>query len=261
MSEGSGTERQRVAALSGGSSGIGKAIVAAFRARGWKVAFGARRDERVRDTVDELGGASNDLYGGRLDVTDAASIDAFFDAARERLGPIDLVVNCAAHARPGAFYELSPEEIRSEIDTGLIGALLFSRRGVLDMLADESRGDVIFISSTTAGVPWPFHSPYAASKAGVEQAARSISLELEGTGIRSTIVRVGNTVGTEWAGDWDAESMKIGAHWAQLGLIRHQGFMQPENVAHAVVVAASTPPGFQLDHVSVHPEAPKEDAS
>lgn len=259
MTDSSGASRERVAALSGGSSGIGRAIVAAFRAQGWKVAFGARRDERVRETLEALGGASSDLYGGRLDVTDAASIDAFFDQARSAIGPIDLVVNCAAHARPGAFYELPPEEIRSEIDTGLIGALLFSRRGVLDMLAAKSRGDVIFISSTTAGVPWPFHSPYAASKAGVEMAARSISLELEGTGIRSTVVRVGNTVGTEWAGDWDAESMKIGGRWAQLGLIRHQGFMQPENVAHAVVAAASTPPGFQLDHVSVHPEAPKSD--
>ncbi|MDG2303359.1 MAG: SDR family NAD(P)-dependent oxidoreductase [Candidatus Binatia bacterium] len=247
----------RTAVVSGGSSGIGRAIVEAFLAKGWKVAFGARREERVNETARSLGGASPKLFGGRLDVTDAASIDGFYDAARAALGPIDTVVNCAAHARPGAFYELSADEIRSEIDTGLIGALLFSRRGVIDMLERKARGHVIFISSTTAGVPWPFHSPYAASKAGLEQAARSISLELEGTGIRSTIVRVGNTVGTGWAGDWDAESMMIGARWQQLGLIRHDGFMQPENVAHAVVAAVSTPPGFQLDHVSVHPEAPK----
>ena len=259
MGESNSTTRSRVAALSGGSSGIGRAIVAAFRDQGWKVAFGARRDDRVREAVEALGGSSESLFGGALDVTEPASIDAFYDAATAQVGPIDLVVNCAAHARPGAFYELSPEEIRSEIDTGLTGALLFSRRGVLDMLGRRSRGDVIFISSTTAGVPWPFHSPYAASKAGVEQAARSISLELEGTGIRSTIVRVGNTVGTEWAGDWDSEALQIGGRWAQLGLIRHQGFMDPANVAHAVVTAAATPPGFQLDHVSVHPEAPKAD--
>ncbi len=257
MPESNAQTRSRVAALSGGSSGIGRAIVEAFRAEGWKVAFGARREERVAETVDALGGSSAELFGGKLDVTDAASIDAFYDAAAHAVGHIDLVVNCAAHARPGAFYELSPDEIRSEIDSGLTGALLFSRRAVIDMLARKSRGDVIFISSTTAGVPWPFHSPYAASKAGLEQAARSISLELEGTGIRSTVVRVGNTVGTGWAGDWDADSMAVGAKWQQLGLIRHHGFMQPENVAHAVVAAASTPPGFQLDHVSVHPEAPK----
>lgn len=259
MAESNASPRSRVAAVSGGSSGIGRAIVQAFRDQGWSVAFGARRIERVEEVVAAFGAPASELYGGILDVTDADSIDAFYDAASGALGPVDLVVNCAAHARPGAFYELSPEEIRSEIDSGLTGALLFSRRGVLDMLERKARGDLIFISSTTAGVPWPFHSPYAASKAGMEQAARSISLELEGTGIRSTIVRVGNTVGTGWAGDWDADSMTIGARWQQLGLIRHEGFMQPENVAHAVVAAASTPPGFQLDHVSVHPEAPKRD--
>ncbi len=247
----------RVAALSGGSSGIGRAIVEAFLAQGWKVAFGARRADRVDEAVTAIGAEPNRLFGGVLDVRDADSIDAFYDAAGAALGPIDIVVNCAAHARPGAFYELSPEEIRSEIDSGLVGALLFSRRGVLDMLARKARGDVIFISSTTATVPWPFHTPYAASKAGVEQAARSISLELEGTGIRSTVVRPGNTLGTDWARDWDAESMGIGERWQRLGLIRHDGFMQTENVAYAVVAAVSAPPGFQLDHVSVHPEAPK----
>ena len=247
----------RVAALSGGSSGIGRAIVEAFLAEGWKVAFGARREERVLEVREALGAPGDQLYGGRLDVTDAGSIDAFYDGAREALGPIDVVVNCAAHARPGPFYELSPEEIRSEVDSGLTGSLLFSRRGVLDMLADKASGDVVFISSTSAVTPWPFHSPYAASKAGVEQAARSISLELEGSGIRSTIVRVGNTLATGWADDWDTDSMMVSARWQELGLIRHQGFMQPPNVAHAVVAAVSTPEGFQLDLVSVHPEAPK----
>jgi len=258
MPESSAESRSpRIAAVSGGSSGIGRAIVEAFRAQRWKVAFGARREDRVTETLDTLGGAAAGLYGGRLDVTDAASIDAFFDAAGAALGPIDVVVNCAAHARPGAFYELTPEEIRSEIDSGLTGALLFSRRGVLDMLEGRIRGDVIFLSSTSAAVPWPFHSPYAASKAGIEQAARSISLELEGTGIRSTIVRVGNTTDTDWAGDWDADALTIGARWQKMGLIRHDAFMKPPNVAHAVVAAVSTPPGFQLDLVSVHPEAPK----
>lgn len=252
-----GSRPPRVAALSGGSSGIGRAIVEAFLGQGWKVAFGARREERVGKAIEELGAGEDQMFGGVLDVTDPGSIDAFYDRARAALGPIDLVVNCAAHARPGAFYELTPEEIRSEIDSGLTGSLLFSRRGVLDMIADKASGDVVFISSTSAVTPWPFHSPYAASKAGVEQAARSISLELEGSGIRSLIVRVGNTLATGWADDWDAESLNISARWQELGLIRHQGFMQPSNVAHAVVAAVSTPEGFQLDLVSVHPEAPK----
>lgn len=251
-----GRGEPRVAVLSGGSSGIGRAIASAFCARGWKVALGARREDRVREAVATLCDGGGAAFGAALDVTDASSIDAFYDAAREALGPIDLVVSCAAHARPGPFWELPPEEIRAEIDTGLIGALLFARRGVRDMIAARRRGDVVFISSTTAAVPWPFHSPYAASKAGLEQASRSIALELEGTGIRSLVVRVGNTVGTGWANDWQAQELGVTQRWQRLGLIRHAGFMQPAHVAEAVIVAVTAPTGVQLEHVTVHPEAP-----
>src|SRR5262245_10941856 len=124
----------RVAALSGGSSGIGRAIAEAFCARGWKVAVGARGEERLRDTVDALRASGGTAFGGRLDVTDPGSVDSFYDAARSALGPIDLVVSCAAHGKPGRFWELPPEEIRSEIDAGLTGALFFARRGVRDMV-------------------------------------------------------------------------------------------------------------------------------
>ena len=83
----------RTAVVSGGSSGIGKAIVAAFRDRGWRVAFGARRAERVAAALEDLGGAGPHLFGGTLDVAEAASIDGFYDAAEASVGPVDLVVN------------------------------------------------------------------------------------------------------------------------------------------------------------------------
>jgi len=91
----------------------------------------------VNETLAALGGTSDGLFGARLDVTDPASIDAFYDGATAALGVVDVVVNCAAHARPGEVRELSAEEIRSEIDSGLTGALLFSRRGLIDMLAGK----------------------------------------------------------------------------------------------------------------------------
>lgn len=248
----------RTAAVSGGSSGIGRAIVGAFLDEGWKVAFGARRIDVVGKVVAELGRSQDEVYGGPLDVTEPASIDSFYDVATRALGPIDLIVNCAAHASPGALWERSPEQIRSEIEAGLTGALLFSRRGVMDLVGRKTRGDVIFLSSTSAQSPWPFLATYAASKAGLEQAARSISLELEGTGVRSTVVRIGNTLGTGWADDWDDDALGTSARWQSLGLIRHEGFLRPDDVARAVVKVVSTPPGVQLDHVSVHPEAPSK---
>jgi NAD(P)-dependent dehydrogenase (short-subunit alcohol dehydrogenase family) len=105
-------------------------------------------------------------------------------------------------------------------------------------------------------VPWPFLATYAATKAGVEQGARTLALELEGTGIRATVVRVGNTTGTDWAGEWESADFALAREWQRFGIMRHAGFMQPAEVAEAVVRVLDTPRGVHLDLVSVHPEAP-----
>lgn len=244
---------ERVAAVSGGSSGIGRAVAEACLARGWRVAIGARGEERVRQAAAALGPGA---FGARLDVTDADSIEAFYDAVEAAVGPVDVVVNCAAHARPGPIAALPADEIRAEIESGLIGSLLFARAAIVRLRARGAPGDVAFVSSTSAAVPWPFHTAYAASKAGVEQAARSLALELEGTGIRAVIVRVGNTLGTSWAEHWREEELAQVGEWQRLGLLRHTGFLNPAQVARAVVWAVDLPRGVQLDHVTVHAEAP-----
>lgn len=251
----------RVVAVSGGSSGIGRASAAAFVAAGWKVALGGRRAERVAAAVAELTSDGAEAFGTTLDVCDDASIERFFDAAEAALGRVTAVVNCAAHARPGPLHQLSPEEIRAEIETGLVGSLLFARAGICRWIERAVSADVVFISSTSAETPWPLHTPYSASKAGVEQAARSLAIELEGTGIRSHVVRVGNTVGTGWIDDWSGPEKMAVVEWQRLGLLRHFGLLRPEQVARTIVWAVSAPRGAQIDHISVHPEAPLDPSS
>lgn len=249
----------RVAAVSGGSSGIGRAIAEAFGARGFKVAIGARGQERAQEAARAVSATGARALAEPLDVTDPASIEAFYAAAERELGVVDLVVSCAAHARPGRFHERPAEAIRSEIETGLVGALLFVRRGIQRMLDCGVRGEIVFVSSTAAAVPWPLLTAYAASKAGLEQAARSLALELEGTGIRCQVVRPGNTLDTGWASDWSPQELGAVAEWARFGLLRHGRMLQPTDVARAVLAAVSVPRGVQLDHVSVHPEPPVGD--
>ncbi len=250
----------RVAVVSGGSSGIGRAVAEAFAALGWKVAIGARGEERVRAAAASMTGLGGAALGARLDVCDAGSITAFYSLAEQALGPVDVVVNCAAHARPGALYELSAEEIRSQVESGLVGSLLFAREGIRRMLGRGAAGDVVFVSSTSAVQPWPLYTAYAASKAGVEQAARSLALELEGTGVRATVVRVGNTLGTAWAADWQAAERAAFSEWQRLGLLRHGGLLSPRQVAQSIVWAVGVPRSVQLDHVSIQPVAPADDA-
>jgi NAD(P)-dependent dehydrogenase (short-subunit alcohol dehydrogenase family) len=217
----SGAPPTRVAAISGATSGIGLATAQRLATEGWCVALGGRRKALLAREVETIEGSGGRAIGVELDVRRSGSVDVFFDAVETAFGGVDAVVNCAAHARPRKLVELDAEEIESEISTGLIGALLFSRRALIGMLQSHRAGDVVFVSSTTAVLPWPMHTPYSAAKAGMEQASRSLARELEGTGIRSTVVRVGNTIGTGWADGWGSDDLATPPLWRNSGLIRH----------------------------------------
>ena len=122
-----------------------------------------------------------------------------------------------------------------------------------------TRGDVVFISSDASKHARPRMATYAATKAGLETLAQSLSLELEGTGIRVTTVRVGPTM-SEFGFGWPVESIEeLLAYWPRFGLQRHAGVLQPEDIARAVVVAVTAPAGVLFDTIEVQPEAPVGD--
>jgi NADP-dependent 3-hydroxy acid dehydrogenase YdfG len=114
------------------------------------------------------------------------------------------------------------------------------------------------MASLAAATPWPFHLPYAAANAGVEQAARTLRLELEGTGIRITTLRCGDTVGTDFATREleNGRAFDANEHWFRMNLLRHTGLMQPQQVADAVAAAVTLPRGHQYSVIEVMPTAP-----
>ena len=245
----------RTAIVTGATAGIGLAIAEAFGALGWRVAIGARREGRLDAAVAAVARAGGRGFGHVLDVTDPASVDSFVTAAEKALGPIDVLVNNAASSEPGPLHELSPEQIRGTIESGLLGSLLMSRRVLASLLPARRGGDIVFISSRAAVVPWPRQVPYAAAKAGVEAAAAALRVELAGTGIRSLVVRVGDTLATEFTSSWGPEQFAHVVHWAKLGLMVG-GLLQPPQVAGAVVAAVTAPRGVQLETMVVNPETP-----
>lgn len=119
-------------------------------------------------------------------------------------------------------------------------------------------GDILFISSSSAALAWPFHLPYAAANAGVEHAARTLRFELEGTGIRVSTLRCGDTAGTDFA-TREAGGDRMNAateHWFRRGLLRHTGLMNPEMVADAVANMVTLPVGCQYETLWLLPTAP-----
>jgi NAD(P)-dependent dehydrogenase (short-subunit alcohol dehydrogenase family) len=248
-------ERSRTAIVTGATSGIGRAIAEAFGARGWRVAIGARREDRLDDAAAAVAVAGGRGFGHVLDVSDPASVDAFVTAAEKALGPIDVLVNNAGVSKPGPLHESSPEQIAEAIATGLLGSLLMSRRVLGSLLPAGRPGDIVFVSSRAAVVPWPRQVPYTAAKAGLEAAAAALRVELAGTGVRSLIVRVGDTVATEFASGWGPAELAAVAYWSKLGLLAGS-WLQPAQVADAVVAAVTSPRGVSLETVVVNPEPP-----
>lgn len=249
-----------VVAISGAGTGIGQATAVEFARRGWQVVVGGRRVDRLEETAVLIGQDGGSCLAHPLDVTDAGSVDAFFDAAERKFGTVTAVINNAASARYGPLEEFSAEEIAREVSTKLLGSLYMARRSIPAMRS-EGRGDLLFITSSAGVQPWPHHLPYAAANAAVEHAARTLRLELEGSGIRITTLRCGETMGTDFA-TREVESGRMSrSHdlWFRLGLLRHTGLMSPDMVAEAIVEAVTLRPGVQYETLAVVPMSPVGD--
>jgi NADP-dependent 3-hydroxy acid dehydrogenase YdfG len=219
------------------------------------VAIGARRADKLDETAALVTEAGGTVLACSLDVADAESVDAFCATVGERFGPADVLVNNAGIAVPGRLWERSPEQMDDEVRTNLLGPFLCIRR-LLPSMIERRAGDVVFISSDTVRAPRPGLLGYGATKAAIEVAARGLTMELEGTGVRTTTVRVGPTLsdfGTGWSADQVTALMET---WPRFGIQRHMNTLDPDDVARAVVYAVTAPPGVNLDLIEVQPEPP-----
>jgi NAD(P)-dependent dehydrogenase (short-subunit alcohol dehydrogenase family) len=246
----------RTAIVTGASAGIGVAIATELGRLGWKVAVGARRIDRLADTAGAVREAGGEPFVHALDVSDASSIEAFFDAAESSLGPVDVVVNNAGVAHPGRLPDIPVDAIQHEVATNLTGPILLSRLAINSLRRRRARGDLVFITSDASRHARPRMATYTATKAGLEALAHSLAMELEGSGIRATTIRVGPTL-SEFGFAWPIEHIEeLLSYWLRFGLQRHPGVLPPEATARAVVTAVTAPPGVLLDTIEVQPEAP-----
>lgn len=251
----------RTVVISGAGSGIGQAAAVKFGELGWRVAVGGRRPENLAATAALVEAAGGRCAAHRLDVSDAGSVEEFFTAAEAACGTVTAVVNNAASARYGPLDDFSPADIFAEVGSKLLGSLYMARRGIQAMKRDGQGGDILFVTSPAAVQPYPHHLPYAAASAGVEHAARTLRLELEGTGIRVGVVRCGETMGTEFSAR-ERESGRSGAAsgvFFRHGLLRHYALLTPADVAAAIVAAVTLPPSCQYEVLAVSPVAPPGD--
>jgi NADP-dependent 3-hydroxy acid dehydrogenase YdfG len=251
---------RRPAVVTGASSGIGEATARVLAASGYPVVLGARRSGHCESIAKEITAAGGEACGFALDMSDPESIEAFAKSAIAAYGEVEILVSNAGQSAPGRTFDSEPRDFAATIGVNLLGAQHLTKLLVAPMV-ERKRGDVVYVTSETVQAPRPRAAAYVASKWGLEGMARALQMELEGTGVRATIVRPGQTI-TEMGSDWEVQSTgEVLESWIHFGLARHNGFLRPDGVANAVVVAVSVPRGTHLALIEVQPEAPISEAS
>jgi NAD(P)-dependent dehydrogenase (short-subunit alcohol dehydrogenase family) len=172
--------------ITGAGRGMGVDIATAALAAGNAVVASARNPERVSTAI----GAHDDLLAVKLDVTDPADAQAAVQAAAERFGRIDVLVNNAGNFYAGFFEELRPQDVRAQIETTLFGPMNITR-AILPVMRTQRAGLVVAISSTAGIVGQEFCTAYAAAKFGVEGWIESLAPEVAPFGIHTMLVEPG----------------------------------------------------------------------
>jgi NAD(P)-dependent dehydrogenase (short-subunit alcohol dehydrogenase family) len=177
---------KRVWLITGAGRGMGVDIAKAAMAAGNAVVATGRNTERISRVLGE----ADDLLVVKLDITDPADAQAAAQAAMERFGRIDVLVNNAGNFIAGFFEEIGSEQFRWQIETNLFGPMNVTR-AVLPVMRRQRSGLVVAISSTGGIVGQEFCSAYSSSKFGIEGWIESLIPEVAPFGIRTMLVEPG----------------------------------------------------------------------
>jgi 3-oxoacyl-[acyl-carrier protein] reductase len=171
--------KDQVALVTGGSRGIGRAIVKAFAAEGARVAFIYRGNQTAADgLVKEVQQAGGSALALQADVASPEEAQKCVDRVVQDWGRLDILVNNAGVIRDGLFVRMAPEDWKTVLDTNLGGAMNFCRAAMEVMVFKQKRGRIINISSIAAEHHNPGQVNYSASKGAINSFTRALAVEV-----------------------------------------------------------------------------------
>ncbi|EFH82017.1 SDR family oxidoreductase [Ktedonobacter racemifer] len=231
-----GLLERRVALVTGADSGIGRAIALLFAREGASVVVNYAHNEQkaneVRSMIEQQGGT---CFVQQADISQYQQAQGLAQRASEQFGRLDILVNNAGMEIHSPFLDVTEEQFDRVVDTNLKGAFFCAQAAAREMVKQNTRGQIINISSVHEDLPMPENVPYCCAKGGMRMMMRTICLELAKHNITVNNIAPG-AIDTPIDADVKSDPNKYKALIDEIPLHR---MGQPEEVAHLALYLAS----------------------
>jgi NADP-dependent 3-hydroxy acid dehydrogenase YdfG len=237
----------RVAVVTGASSGIGEATAKALAREGYAVVLGARREERITQFAQEIVSAGGKALAIPTDVADPSSAAALIERSKDEFGSLDVLVNNAGVMLLGPILGADIEHWQRMVNVNLLG-LLYCTHAALPIMQEQGHGHIVNVSSVAGRVARFGSGVYNATKWGVGAFSESLRQEGSNFGVRVTIVEPG-FVDTELQGHNDEFVLQaIEKNREQIGEV-----LKADDIAAAILYAVTRPDYVGINEVLIRP--------
>src|SRR5215210_2311990 len=236
----------KVAVITGASSGIGEATAEGLAAEGASVVVAARREERLSDLVERINGNGGKALSVECDVTDEEQAHDLIQRARDELGQVDILVNNAGVMQLSKIEKGLSEEWRRMFEVNVLG-LLYVTDAAIQVMKEQGSGHLINISSVAGRKSGPFRGAYSGTKFAVNAISEALRVELLEDHIRVTMIEPG-AVETELPDHITDEEAKEG-----INTLYQMDILQPEDIAAAIAYCAVQPERVSVNEILIRP--------
>jgi NADP-dependent 3-hydroxy acid dehydrogenase YdfG len=237
----------RVALVTGASSGIGEATAEALAAEGASLALAARREDELTDLADRLASEGVETLVVPTDVTDEEQVESMIETTTEELGRLDIIINNAGVMLLEPVIEADRANFRQMVEVNLLG-LMNATHAALPIMEDQGTGHIVNISSVAGRQASANGSGYNATKFGVNGFTEALRQEVNNDGIRTTLIEPG-IVDTELQDHIpDDDAQQSVEEW-----VKEMAPLTGEDIARSIRYAVTQPQHVSVNELLIRP--------
>jgi NADP-dependent 3-hydroxy acid dehydrogenase YdfG len=237
----------RVALVTGASSGIGEATAEALAAEGASLALAARREDELTDLADRLASEGVETLVVPTDVTDKEQVESMIETTTEELGRLDIIINNAGVMLLEPVIEADRANFRQMVEVNLLG-LMNATHAALPIMEDQGTGHIVNISSVAGRQASANGSGYNATKFGVNGFTEALRQEVNNDGIRTTLIEPG-IVDTELQDHIpDDDAQQSVEEW-----VEEMAPLTGEDIARSIRYAVTQPQHVSVNELLIRP--------